>query len=143
MIVREFKYRTKTNYAELWGLAQRESVICILDTSYAYSEGASQDIARTLWNGQLMAVGARGIGYINAETPEEFAAQAAAVSLEWLDPCGPLGVPESDGEGGFIIRAELDIMGGQSPQERERFFALWDLYTDHVLDKRARSLQDK
>ena len=74
-------YTTSRDYAKLWGLAQRQSVVCICD----YRDGC-RDIAQTIyWEAEVRVV-ARGICYICPLGYDEFISQCKMVNLEWIVP---------------------------------------------------------
>lgn len=99
MIVRDFSgYETSRDYVQLWSLAQKQAVVCVVD----YHGGAFgdrsgsllRDIASTQWCPDTcwMQVGARGIGYVTAyDDPgrscrEMFISECESVNLEWIVP---------------------------------------------------------
>lgn len=92
MIVRDFNYETRSDYAALWDLAKKMSVICILDSGIR-TDGSemTRDVAKTRWNGELMDVGVRGVGYFDATSLAEFSDTAARLRLEWIEPKAPAG----------------------------------------------------
>ena len=89
MIVPYASYQTSRDYCKLWELAQMASIICIVDMEPG-KPNTCRDIARTThsadWSPKLVQVGARGIGYVWAESIEEFIAQCQVRRLEWLIP---------------------------------------------------------
>jgi hypothetical protein len=89
MIVPYAKYQTSRDYRKLWELAHIASIICILDMQLG-KPNTCRDIALTThspdWSPEVVQVGARGIGYVWAESIEEFIAQCQASRLEWLIP---------------------------------------------------------
>jgi hypothetical protein len=78
-------YTTSKDYARLWTLARTTPVVCIIDS---YEE--CRDVACTLHHTDAasLQVSARGIGYIWAETIEDFAKQCHTLDLEWIPPEG-------------------------------------------------------
>lgn len=84
-------YQTSKDYEALWQLAQSQSVICIIDYCTDLISGdkhCCRDVAHTAYvpGEKWMRVGARGIGYIEAETKESFCRQCERLQLEWLPP---------------------------------------------------------
>jgi hypothetical protein len=89
MIVPYASYQTSRDYCKLWELAQMASIICIVDRDLG-KPNTCRDIARIThsldWSPKVVQVGARGIGYVWAESIEEFIAQCQVRRLEWLIP---------------------------------------------------------
>ena len=72
-------YITSRDYRRLWDLAQRRSVVCLLDHE------ENRIVAQTIWIRGSLSVSGRG-RYLNAETCREFVRIAKAAGLEWLVP---------------------------------------------------------
>lgn len=82
MIVRNITgYQTSRDYALLWELGQKQSVVCIVD----YYEDC-RDVRQTIWNGRYMQVSSRGNGYVDGDTAEEFAKWCQRSNVEFLIP---------------------------------------------------------
>ena len=92
MIVPYAKYQTSRDYRKPWELAHIASILCIIDMERG-KLGTCREIARTNHSPDcsldLVQVGARGIGYVWAESIDEFIAQCQASRLEWLIPPQP------------------------------------------------------
>lgn len=79
-------YPTSRDYAELWRRAQRESLLCIVD--WQECRDVAQTIVTFIDEPELLSlqVSGRGTCYLHAESPEELAANAARINLEWIVP---------------------------------------------------------
>jgi hypothetical protein len=112
-VIRDIKgYPTSRDYAKLWELAQKQSVVCVVDFGKD-----CRDVAQTITNACYTHVSARGICYTDGDTVEKFTAGCARVNLEWL-------VPDED------LKADEDI---RTENEAIRA-AVWAYY--HALDTR-------
>jgi len=83
MIIRMRKdhhYTTSRDYETLWILAQATGVICIVDSN------GCRDIAASIWDGEAMNIGARGISYIYAWDIDGFMSQCRNLNLEYIVP---------------------------------------------------------
>ena len=94
MITRELSpgYVMSDDCALLWELAQEASIVCVVNfgggiTATERPTDPCRDIARTLWDGRYLSVGARGIGYAGpAVDLEEFQGEARLCNLRWIVP---------------------------------------------------------
>lgn len=93
MIVPYAHYPLSKDYRMLWNLAQRHSIVCIVDMEHG-KPGTARDITSTThspdWSPKLVQVGSRGIGHVWAESVDEFVAGCEACNLEWIVPYGNL-----------------------------------------------------
>lgn len=73
-----------TRYSHLVDLMQKESVICFVD----YGDRPCRDIAKTAYDstGKIFEIRARGIGYLWAESPQEFIEQCRKYNVSFLPP---------------------------------------------------------
>jgi hypothetical protein len=84
--IRDIKdYPVSTNYEELWKLAHKQGVICIVDYE-KINCGFIRDVCSTNFGQDSYEVAARGIAYISAETKEEFFEQCKKRFLVWILP---------------------------------------------------------
>jgi len=82
MLVREITgYQTSRDYALLWELGQTQSVVC----TAKYGEDC-RDVCQTIWDGKWMRVSARGTGYADGDSLEDFKKWCARAELEFLIP---------------------------------------------------------
>lgn len=82
MIIRNVTgYQTSRDYSLLWSLAQKQSIVCIVD----YCEDC-RDVCHTIWNGRYMQISSRGNGYVDGDTLDEFAKLCARSNVEFLIP---------------------------------------------------------
>lgn len=74
------------DYEWLVELMQKQSVVCVVDFNFPDSSDhpPSRDIAKTSYDAGSLQVGARGIGYLWAETKEEFIEQCKRRNLKFL-----------------------------------------------------------
>ena len=82
-------YKTSRDYALLWKMAQKQSVVCLVD--YPLDTAAvCRDIAHTICHVGVevsyLNISARGIGYVSAETLEEFERNCKAANVEFILP---------------------------------------------------------
>lgn len=79
-------YQTSRNYARLWDLAQKQSVVCLVD--YLMTTGnPCRDVCKTSWDGTTMRMNARGISYLAIpRTKAEFIKQCQECNVEWIVP---------------------------------------------------------
>ncbi|GAF78774.1 unnamed protein product [marine sediment metagenome] len=83
MPIREITgYKTSRDYIKLYELAQTQSIICMCN----FGEGRARDICRTIFDGNLMEISARGTGYVGAETIKAFIKQCKRYDVEWVLP---------------------------------------------------------
>ena len=75
------QYPKSQDYELLWDLAQDYQVICLVD--YRRDSGR-QDVAKAWVQNGIWQIGARGIGYIWAESKEDFVNQCRARNVSWL-----------------------------------------------------------
>lgn len=76
-------YLFSTDYEALWELAQKQSVVC--DVSYY----GCRDIAQTICSlgpNPVVQVSARGIGYVYADSLEDFVVGCQGCDLRWIVP---------------------------------------------------------
>ena len=77
------------DYLKLWAASMFKSQICVCDydSGYEPKQGSSgcRDVCHTIWDGSHMQVSARGIGYIDADSFEDFKEQCENLSLTWID----------------------------------------------------------
>jgi hypothetical protein len=95
-----FGYEFSNDYEQLWGLAQRQSVACVVDFELAAEVGfvpdrllideidSCRDICQTIKTPDALTVGVRGCTYIAASTLEYFVTQCKRCKLEWIVPFG-------------------------------------------------------
>lgn len=84
-------YKTSRDYERLWELAQKASVICIVDMIFYDGGAPSRDVAHTLFRaggkyGPVCELSARGIGYIFGDGKDDFVAQCAHHNVEFIEP---------------------------------------------------------
>ena len=99
MIVSEIKnYPVSRDYAKLWELAQKQSVVCVVDYI------GCRDVAQTLfklcrgeWSGDVCV---RGHSYVYGFDKEVFIKQCEGKNLEWIVPNEPAGAVMGDEKGG-------------------------------------------
>lgn len=88
-IVRDISgYETSRDYAKLWELAQRQSVVCVVDF-FGGLDTPCRDIAQTIRNPHEVHVSVRGRTYAFGQDAEEFAESCERVNLEWIVPEKP------------------------------------------------------
>lgn len=79
-------YRMSRDYALLWNLAQKQSVVCVCD----YGQGTKcRDVAQTISHedgNPWVGICARGIEYVSAENLTDFARRCARESVEFIVP---------------------------------------------------------
>jgi hypothetical protein len=75
-------YYLSKDYEALYELAQKQSVVCIVDYF------SCRDVCQTLYNSysNVIEVCSRGHGYIFAENMEDFIAICEPLNLEWIVP---------------------------------------------------------
>ena len=82
-------YPVSKDYAELFNLAKKQSVVCVVDysTITGPESRTKRDVAQTIsFEGQVN-ICARGISYIAATSdPEEFTSYCEEINLEWIVP---------------------------------------------------------
>lgn len=82
-------YQTSRDYEKLFELMQKSSIICIVDylgLDSSRDAHISRDVAQTLCRKEDYQISARGIGYIWAETKEDFVNQCARYNVEFIAP---------------------------------------------------------
>ena len=80
--IRELRYKTSTDYAELWEWAQRQSVACVADRV----GGQHRDICGTVATDKTVAARTRIDFYAFGGNPDEFAEGCRRANLEWIVP---------------------------------------------------------
>lgn len=133
-------YTTSRDYAALWELAQKQSVVCVVDYDWRDGTKASRDIAQTIaspWsiggmdNRITIGVRVRGIEYAGGKNCEQFVASCERCNLEWLIP-GKLPVDEfkqifADQTEAFLrIEAELQAEIDQLERQNADIIAVHD-----------------
>lgn len=78
-------YTTSRDYAKLWELAQKQSVVCVVDFDWRDGD-VSRDVAHTIWNGRHLHVSCRGVSYADGDSLADFERSARRSNLEWLVP---------------------------------------------------------
>jgi hypothetical protein len=73
-------YKTSRDYELLFELMQKSSIICIVDFQ------GSRDVAQTLCGDGDYQISARGIGYLWADTREEFLEFCKMINVEFVVP---------------------------------------------------------
>lgn len=82
MIIRNITgYQTSMDYALLWNLGQKQSVVCIVDYC-----GDCRDACQTLWNGTSMRVSNSGNCYVMSSSADGFVKRCRCFNLEFLIP---------------------------------------------------------
>lgn len=85
-IIRDISgYTTSRDYAKLWELAQKQSVVCVVDFDWRDGE-VSRDVAHTIWSGRYLQVSCRGVTYADGDSLADFERSARRSNLEWLVP---------------------------------------------------------
>lgn len=81
-------YGGSKDYERLAELAKTRSVLCVVD--YRMDTFTTRDVARTQYMSkpgqEYWSVSARGMGYINAFSQEEFVALCRCLNLEFIEP---------------------------------------------------------
>jgi hypothetical protein len=86
-----YGYDTCVNYRLLWKIAQKQSVICIVDYAFDRKEFPTdpiyRDVAHTIKrsDGEL-AICCRGVEYITANSFIQFNKQCAFLNVEFIPP---------------------------------------------------------
>lgn len=79
-------YKTSRDYKRLWELAQRASVICIVD----YGDSHYRDVAQTIFsnydNNLALEIKVRGVGYIYGDGKSDFIAKCTRYNVEFVEP---------------------------------------------------------
>jgi hypothetical protein len=88
MILLSFRYQTSTDYELLYELAQRESIICIVDYLFD-EETVCRDVAKTNCFDGITVASSRGVTYLDAGSEKEFVSQCRRWNVEWIVPRGP------------------------------------------------------
>lgn len=81
-------HRMSRDYAMLWALALKQSVVCVCD--YGSQTPKCRDIAQTISQPEKswVAICARGIEYVSAEDEASFARRCAKENVEFVVPEG-------------------------------------------------------
>ena len=76
-------YRMSRDYAVLWNLAQKQSVVCVCDYG---SSHVCRDDAQTICRDGEVAICARGIEYVSGDSVEVFALRCDMEQVEFVVP---------------------------------------------------------
>lgn len=81
MVIRQIDESSfSDDYQKLLELMKQSSIICVVDYQ------SIRDVAQTIYSPLELQVVARGIGYIWAQTPEEFVHACKVYNLKFLPP---------------------------------------------------------
>lgn len=81
-------YKMSRDYAMLWELAKTQSVVCVCDYGLTYPK--CRDVAQTISHDEkpFVAICARGIEYVSAETVGDFVKRCRRGNVEFVVPEG-------------------------------------------------------
>jgi len=79
----DHRYNTSKDYEMLWGLIHETPIVCIVNY------GETRDIACSLWHGESVNIGVRGLSYIYSFDFEDFEKQCEKLDLEYIVPHYP------------------------------------------------------
>lgn len=98
MIDKLFGYEFSNDYEQLWVIAHRQSVACVVsynepvplwlwsDRLISGESCNSRDICQTISTPNAISVSVRGCTYISASKLKDFIAQCERCKLEWIVP---------------------------------------------------------
>lgn len=94
VLVTRFWYFTDKNYDDLWAIAQRQGIVCIVNySSPQFGDSPNppcRDVAHTIAlvgeKAVQISVSARGITYFSAMSQDEFIRECERVNLDWIKP---------------------------------------------------------
>ena len=95
-----FGYEFSSDYEQLWELAQRQSVACVVSFSGRLISGApydSRDICQTIRTPGSLSVSVKGCTYISASKLKDFVAQCERCKLEWIVPASIISLNQLHG----------------------------------------------